>query len=74
MERSPFMGYKLPDDVGYEVYTTYVSFYRRNKIMGRWDPIGNILKPYDPKPLEWWKEQLDKVLRSHLTFYKVVVD
>ena len=58
-----FMGFKLPKNISYEVFSNYVQFYRKNSL-DEWLQIGYIVKSYSVQPLKYWKTELDKVLRE----------
>jgi hypothetical protein len=61
MDKNIFLGFKLPENIGYEVYPAHVSFYKKNKF-DEWNPIGYIQVPYYAQNLDWWEIELNKIL------------
>lgn len=63
MDTKTFLGFELPENIGYYVFPMHVDFYRRDS-EGYYNYIGMIQTPNNKQDLGWWKEKLDKVLKK----------
>lgn len=61
MDKGLFLGFKLPENIFYEVYLNQVSFYKNTNQQLVY--IGAIIRPYKDQNLSWWETELNKILK-----------